>query len=98
MTFCKVCSPNLPYQKYYKDLQAAKQTLLRKDKWKILSEWRRWIAPYVDKPQDLKYKTENNATLGTALIMEIFNCQDIENKERSSDLVNIKIGFLERVC
>ena len=98
MTFCKVCSPNLPYQKYYKDLQAAKQTLLRKDKWKILSEGRRWIAPYVDKPQDLKYETEKNATLGTALIMEIFNCQDIENKERSSDLVNIKIGFLERVC
>ena len=31
-TFCNVCSSNLPYEKYYKYLQAAKHTFLRKGK------------------------------------------------------------------
>ena len=30
-------------------------------------------------------------------MMETFNYQDIENKKRNSDLVNIKIKFIERV-
>ena len=63
----------------------------------MLSEWTKWIAPYVEKQQDLKYETENNTTLGTVLMMETFNYQDIENKKRNSDLVNIKIKFIERV-
>ena len=37
-------------------------------------------------PQIYHTRNENDTTLGKALMMETFNCQDIGNKERCSDL------------
>ena len=54
---------------------------------KILSEWGRWIPPYVQKQQDLKYKTENNTTLGIALMMESFNCRILKIRKEALTLL-----------